>query len=142
MHSTIIGLASGIAWMTASFLIEDWFPMGDWRWAIGTIIALLVAVAVHLHGRRRAMKTTNNSANGWNVACQMMKAYTPKRAKKLSLDFKGRPNRNKDDDIFVDVAPIARRRRDAEKAVKGGGNKRARGGPRKRGRIGDTGAQA
>ena len=109
MHSTFIGFAAGVAWMMASFFIEDWFPIGDWRWAVGTIIALLVAVAVHLHGRRRAMKTTNNSANGFDVAGQVMTAPTLERATDIHSRFMASPRR--DGDIHVEAALAIRRNR-------------------------------
>lgn len=39
--------------MMGSFLTEPLFPLGDWRWAIGMAVCLLIMVVVWLHKERR-----------------------------------------------------------------------------------------
>ena len=61
MHTTIIGLLAGAAWMMASFFAETWFPIGDWRWAVGAGVAVFVAFAVHLHKQWRDARKSPRS---------------------------------------------------------------------------------
>lgn len=75
----IIGAVSGAGWIAVSFLTENLFPVGDWRWAIAAAICFVVAFVVYL-GQRRAVLTRkgnlNNPGDGREVARLIMRAPT------------------------------------------------------------------
>lgn len=54
----------------AGFLAETLWPLGDWRWGIGVVVALLCAYGTHLHyqyQQRGDARSLQSIASGWKV---------------------------------------------------------------------------
>ena len=51
MRTALISFFTGSASVMGSFFTEAWFPIGDWRWAVGATVSLAVAGAIYAHGR-------------------------------------------------------------------------------------------
>ena len=61
----LIGFFTGSATVMGSFFTEAWFPIGDWRWAIGAIVALIIAAAIYAYGHlKNAREQEASDASG------------------------------------------------------------------------------
>ncbi|MDE0238917.1 MAG: hypothetical protein OXQ84_01785, partial [bacterium] len=57
MHTAVIGCIGAVVAVMTSLFIEPWFPLGDWRWAVGVVAGLVLMVGVWVHKERRVLVT-------------------------------------------------------------------------------------